>query len=235
VALQLKGAIWHPIEVTPKYPVLTHLMDAPSNSFTVVNITNKQDVPLTLSEPVSNNRRIAAELVTNRLGQDYQLILRLVPPLGSGNVFGEISLKTSVPKMPDLKISAWAVAQQALTVTPSVLTLPAGSIVNTLTQYVSIRSIWTNALVLTEPAVSAKGVSLDVKELQAGRYYTIVVVFPAGFKTGPNERVELSVKSNHPRFPVIKVPVISPTPTPPVAASAKTASGPVTQTAHPPQ
>ena len=206
-ALQVKGTIWRPIEVTPKYAVLSGLLDSPSNSFTIVNITNKQDEPLTLSEPVSNNRMIAAELKTNRLGQDYQLLVKLVPPLGSGNVFGEISLKTSAPKMPVLKISTWAVAQPAVTVMPPKLVLPANPVVNSVTQYVSIRSIWSNPLTLSEPVFNAKGASLDIKELQPGRYYTMVIVFPAGFKMGAGEQLELSVKSNHPQFPIIKVPI----------------------------
>lgn len=239
VALQIKGTIWRPIEVTPKAAVLSGLLDSPSNSFTVLNITNKQDEPLTLFEPASNNRLIAAELKTNRLGQEYQLIVKLVPPLGSGNVFGEITLKTSAAKMPLLKVSAFAVRQQVVTVMPAQLTLPAVPIANSLTQYVSIRSIWANPLTLSDPAVNAAGVSLEIKELQPGRYFTVVVGFPPGFKTGQNDKVELSIKSNHPQFPVIKVPVVLLPPTstaskPVQAAAAKPATSPAPVPDEPP-
>jgi hypothetical protein len=38
--------------------------------------------------------------------------------------------------------------------------------------------------------------------------FNLVVSFPAGFQIQPDQKVEVSVKSNHPKFPLIKVPVV---------------------------
>ena len=80
----------------------------------------------------------------------------------------------------------------------------------------SIRNNGTNTLTLSEPEVNAKGVDLQLKEIEAGRSFALTANFPAGFEMAQGEQVELSVKSNHPQFPTIKVPIMQPTrPAPP--------------------
>jgi hypothetical protein len=65
--------------------------------------------------------------------------------------------------------------------------------------------------------VNAKGLNVQLQEVEAGRSFMLTVSFPAGFEMAQDEKVELSVKSNHPQFAMIKVPVIQPPrPAPPV-------------------
>jgi len=208
VVLQIKGNIWKPIDVTPQFAVLNVTADAPSNA-TTVRIVNNEQVPLTLSVPQSNNRAFATELRTNQPGKEFEMIVKTVPPL-AGSVQGQITLKTSSTNMPVINVTAWANVQQAVMVMPSQITLPSGPLANAMPSTISIRNNVTNALALTEPAVNAKGVDVQLKELQPGRYFTLTVSFPAGFEMAQGEKVELSVKSNHPQFPAIKVPVIQP-------------------------
>lgn len=218
VTLQIRGTVWRPIEVSPQSAVLNFVPDSASNGVAVVRIVNNLEEPLTLSEPESSNRALAAELKTNQPGKEYQLVIKTVPPLGSTNVFGRISLKTSSPKLANLVVPVYALAQQAVTAIPSRITLPAGPISNVVAQTVSIRSLWANALALSEPAVNAKGVEVQLKELQPGHFFTLTATFPQGFEAAQGERLELSVKSNHPQYPVIKVPVVQPPRPVPVAA-----------------
>jgi len=215
VVLQIKGNIWKPIDVMPQIAVLNVTADAPSNA-TTVRIVNNEQAPLTLSVPESNNRAFATELRTNQPGKEFQLIVKTVPPL-AGSVQGQITLKTSSTNMPVINVTAWANMQQAVMVMPSQITLPAAPLANPVVSTISIRNNGTNALALTEPAMNGKGVAVQLKELRPGRYFTLTVSFPAGFEMARGEKVELSVKSNHPQFPMIKVPVIQPPrPAPPV-------------------
>ena len=71
----------------------------------------------------------------------------------------------------------------------------------------AIRNSGTNALALKDPAVNAKGIDVQLREVQRGRLFTVTLTFPAGFDVTAGEQIELSVKSNHPQFPIIKVPV----------------------------
>jgi len=209
VALQIKATIWKPIDVTPQFAMLHVTADAPSNA-TTVRIVNNEDAPLTLSAPESSNPAFAAELRTNQPGKEFQLIVKTVPPLAAGMVQGQITLRTSSTNMPVINVTAFANVQAAVTVTPSQITLPAAPLANSIPSNISIRNNGTNTLVLSEPAVNAKGVEVQLKEIEAGRLFTLTVSFPAGFEIAEWQKVEVSVKSNHPQFPIVTVPVIQP-------------------------
>ena len=209
VVLEIKGNIWKPIDVTPQFAVLNVTADAPSNA-TTVRIVNNEEAPLTLSAPESSNPAFAAELRTNQPGKEFQLLVKTVPPLLAENVQGQITLKTSSTNMPVINVSAWAHVQQAVVVTPSQITLPAAPLPNPMPATISIRNNGTNTLALSEPAVNGRSMDVQLKEIEAGRFFTLTVSFPAGFEMAQGEKVELSVKSNHPQFPMIKVPVIQP-------------------------
>jgi len=208
VILKIKANIWRPIEVIPSSAMLPRVADAPPDGVAVVRIINKQEEPLTLSAPICNNRLISAQLKTNQLGQEYELILKLVPPVGSANVFADITMKTSATNMPVLTVPVWSVVQPAITVLPTPLQLPPGPIITNLKQSVSIRSAWTHTLALSDLSVNAKKVDIELVELQPGRFFTILLTFPEGYQIGEGEKVELSVKSNHPHYPLIKVPIL---------------------------
>lgn len=218
VILQLKAHIWKPIEVTPPLATLQVTTESPANS-TTLRIVNNEETPLTLFDPESSNPAFAAELKTTRPGKEYELIVRTVPPLPNGMVQGQISMKTSSTEVPVLSLTAWANVQPAILVTPAQIILPAAPLATLKPYTLLVRNNTTNALVLQEPAVNAKGVDVQLKEHQPGRYFSLTVTFPAGFEIAPGDTVELSLKSNHPQFPVIKVPVQqSPRPTPTVGS-----------------
>lgn len=226
VVLQIKGNIWKPIDVTPQFATLNVTAEAPSNS-TTVRIVNNEEAPLTLSAPESNNPTFAAELKTNQSGKEFQLIVKTVPPLPAGSVQGQITLKTSSTSMPVINVTAWANVQQALMVVPSQIVLPVAPLANAVTFSISIRNNGTNTLALSEPAVNESSVDVQLKEIEGGRFFTLTANFPAGFEMAQGQKVELSVKSNHPQFSVIKVPVIQPLrPAPSVVPVAMPAAGP---------
>ncbi|MCX6925667.1 MAG: hypothetical protein NT154_21020, partial [Verrucomicrobia bacterium] len=57
--------------------------------------------------------------------------------------------------------------------------------------------------------------------------FAVALNFPAGFEIAQGEKVELSIKSNHPQFPIIRVPIVQPPrPTPPVVPPVLPAAAP---------
>lgn len=222
VALQLKANIWRPVDVIPQLAVLNLTSESPSSS-TTVRIVSNEESPLTVSAPESSNPAFATDLKTNQPGKEFELVIRTVPPLPAGNFQGQITLKTSSTNLPVINVTALANVLETVMLAPSQITLPAAPLVNPIPSNVVIRNNGTNALVLTDPTVNAKGVVVQLKEPLPGRYFTLTVTFPAGFEITQDEKVELSVKSNHPQFPVIKIPILqpprpAPTVTPPAAA-----------------
>ena len=206
VMLQIKGTIWKPIDVNPQFAVLNVTPESPLAT-TAVRIVNHEETPLTLSTPEGNNPAFAAELKTNQPGKEFDLVVKTVSSLPAGNVQGQFTLKTSSTNVPVIKVSVWANVQQTVIVMPSQITLPAGPLANQRSFFVTIRNNGTNAMVLTEPGLNAKGVEVDLKELLPGRYFRVTLSFPVGFQMTPGGPVELRMKSNNPQFPILKVPV----------------------------
>jgi hypothetical protein len=208
LTLQVKGIVWHPIDVVPSSAAFSGVLETPTNLFRTIRITNQEDQPLILSEPRSNQRAIAADIITNEPGRSYELTVRLVPPLGAGNVFGEISLKTSSTNMPTIAVPVWAIAQPAVMVLPPQLDLPPGPFTNKVTRSVSVRNNGSAPLELSDLALSITGVDAKLYELQKGQYFTVMLTFPEGFERAKGQPIELSFKSNNPKFPLLRVPII---------------------------
>ena len=218
VVLQIKGTVWKPIEVTPTMAVFNMSSEAQTNDTKVVRIVSHLDQPLTLSDLQCTNSSFKAELKTVKEGKEFELRITAIPPFNSTSVVAPVTLKTSSTNMPLINVSAYAVVQQAVTVAPSQIILPAGPFTNVVHHVVTVRNTGTNSLVLSDAKVNVPGAAVRVQETQPGRFFNLSVDFPAGFEVKAGQPVEVSVKSNHPKFPLIKVPVIQPQ-RPPTAAA----------------
>jgi hypothetical protein len=130
-----------------------------------------------------------------------------IPPFTSSPVMAPITLKTSSTNMPTISVSAYAVIQQAVTVTPSQLTLQPGPLAAPMSMSIGIRNSGTNALVLSDAKVNAPGADVRIQEGVPGRVFSLVVNLPTGFAIKPEQKIELTVKSNHPKHPLIVVPI----------------------------
>ena len=226
--IQLKGTLWKPIELNPIYAVLNIGPDTEKAS-TTVRVINNTDEPLTLSSPECNNRNFGVEIETNKPGKEFVLTVSTLPPLTQGTISGQVSVKTSSTNAPVLTFSAIAIIRPPVVVAPPQIMLPQGPLPNVLTNSFTIQNDSTNALKLSDAAVSVKGIDVEIKETQPGRLFTALVAFPKGFQTTPGQPVTVTIKSSNPRLPLIKVPVEQPSrpaamqqPVPPPALSAKT-------------
>jgi hypothetical protein len=205
--LEIKGYVFRPIEITPFNAAITLTAETPSNA-TSVKIISHVDEPLILSPPVSSNPALIAELRTNQPGKEYQLVVSSPSPSPSGFVRGTVSMKTSLTNMPMLTVDAFANILPLVSAIPNMIRLPAPPYTNAVPYNMWVRNNSTNPLVISEPSVNAKGVEVLIKDEQPGTQYGLTLTFPPGFETKANEPVELTVKCNHPKFPLLKVPVM---------------------------
>lgn len=204
--LQFTANIWKGIDVQPQFSTLNIAPDAPQAS-TTVRIVNNTAEPLHLSAPVSDNPAFTAQLKTVQPDKEYQVVISATPPFSARNLQGHITLKSSVAATPVINLTVYASVAPALDVNPARINLPATPLTNELRMKVSITNRSTKPLVLSEPKINAKGVGLELNEVQAGRLFEATLVFPAGFDLPRAERVELSIKSNAASVPVVSVPV----------------------------
>jgi hypothetical protein len=73
-----------------------------------------------------------------------------------------------------------------------------------------VRNNGTNTLALSDATVNLEGADVRVQETQPGRLFNLTVNFPAGFQIKPDQKLEVTLKSNHPKFALITVPVFQP-------------------------
>jgi hypothetical protein len=117
--------------------------------------------------------------------------------------------------------------QPAITLMPGQITLPPGPLSTSITNTLQVQNFGTNKLELSDLSVSAKGVEVGVKELNPGKVFTVTVIFPKDFEITSEIPVELSMKSTHPKYPVIRAPVTqAPRPPAPPAAPTHAAATP---------
>ncbi len=204
--LQLKGAIWKPIELLPQNTVINLTPDA-SQASASVRIINHLDAPLTVSSPECSNPSFSIALITNQPGKEFQVTIASVGELNTGNVQGKVTLKTSSSKTPTLEVPFWVIVQPVISIMPPRITLPQGPLKAKAPTTVTIQNNSTNALILNDPAVNIPGVEVQIKEVQPGRIFQALLTFPDGLELPSGQPITLTLKSSQPRMPEIRVPI----------------------------
>lgn len=205
VTFLLHGTVFRSLDINPQYVFLNISPDSDEETNGVVHIVNNDDVPLTLQLPTSNQRFFKAEIRTNVPGKNYDLVIKTVPPLESGDNRGLITLSTSATNMSTINVFAQAMVQPLVAVTPTEILLPAGPLKAKETATVFLRNQGSRPLALSEPSVNANGAAATLDVSKPGEIFTAKVDFVAGFEVPANQPLVLSVKTDNPRFPVIKV------------------------------
>jgi hypothetical protein len=210
VVLQITGKVWTPVEINPPSVFFQYAEEGTNSESRTIRIVNNEQEPLTLEPPQLTNANFRVALKTVKEGREFSIEVTTVPPMAGGTVSVPIIFKTSSKEMPVINIPVTAMARPAVMVSPTQIVLPASPLATEFHQSVSIQSFGGTGLKLSEPGCSVPGVKVELRELQPGQAFHLSAVFPAGFTTEPGQLAELHVNSSHPKFPVIRVPVMPP-------------------------
>jgi hypothetical protein len=231
IVLQLTGTIWKPIDVAPSMAIFNYSDEQQTNQTKVVLIVNNMDEPLALSDLQCTNAAFRAQLKTVRPGKEFELQITALPPFLAPYLLAPVTLKSSASQMPLINVSAYVMVQKTVSVIPEQITLPAGPLPSAFKTSVSVRNTSTNSLKLSEAKLSIAGAEVRIDEVQPGKFFTISLNFPAGAQVKPGERAELTIKSNHSKFPLLTASIFQPQP--PQAASVVPSISPVTRVVVP--
>lgn len=197
-----------PITVTPPAVLFSVYKESPAGETKTVRIVNNETNLLTIASPVCTNGALKADLQTVQSGREFELRVAAVPPFSTSSVRTMVLLNTSSPQMPVITIPAAIMVQPTVQVTPAQITVPVSATASGAQSSVVIRNNGTNALVLSDPSLNITNVTVQLKELQAGRLFTATVSFPAQFQSAATEGAQLRIRSNHPDYPMIQVPIV---------------------------
>lgn len=205
--LQIKANVWKPVEVIPNYAVLTVLPDT-ANASTTVRIINHMEGPLYLGKPEINNTNFTFELRTNMPGKEYQFVIAASDTVRQGSNQALLTVPTSVTNLPPISVNVYASIQPALSILPAQLNLPAGPLLQRLTPVVTIINNTTNKLTLKDPVITPSSLNVQLREVQPGKYFTLAITFPEGFRVPEGVKSELKVSSDNPKYPEIHIPIV---------------------------
>jgi hypothetical protein len=205
--LTLHGIVKKALEVIPLQAIITAQDDATVPATATVKIVNNRDVPVTISDPVSANKKYIPELKTIKPGREYELTISIEPPYTSPNAPGTIALKTTIPEQPLLTVTAITSIQKSVQVSPAQIVVGPPTD-HWTTNRVFIRGNGVTHLTLEEPQSSDSRLDVKLVALGTPNLYNLIVAIPPNYGIPNGEHVTATLKSNHPRYPVITVPIV---------------------------
>jgi hypothetical protein len=208
LVLQVKAQIWAPIEVNPKTVMFQYDSEATEGETRVVRLTSHLDEPLAFASVRSEHPGFRATLETIKPGQEFALQISTVPPVGSGTITTAVVLEPADTNVAPVRVMAYALERQPLTISPVSLVLPSGQVRPGTRPSVTVRNNTSQPLELSDPSINLEGVEVELRELQVGRFFTLTPHFPEGLEFPAGQQIELTVKTSNRRQPVIRVPVI---------------------------
>lgn len=218
--LEIQATVWRPFEVSPAHVSFLPVEGEPREETKIVRIVNNLDQPATLEPPQSANPQFKTELKTIRPGREFELHVSYDSAVPSPSLNTTVTIKTSLADQPVLSVSAFAMPQPAVVTIPTTIQLPPGPLGPNYTYNVVIRNNGSAALKVTEPAASVEGLVVKLIEPQPGRMFYVSIAIPGEFKASAEKPAVISVKTSHPKFPEIRVPIVRPAPPPPPATTA---------------
>jgi uncharacterized protein DUF1573 len=208
--IQIQATVWKPVDITPAYVYFMGVEGEVTNETKVVRITNNMEEPITLESLQSNNPNFKTELKTLKPGKEFELQVFYSASVTNAPPQGVISMKTSSTNMPMLTLTAYAMPQPAFVTMPQAIFLPTGPLSPNYRVPVTIRNNSVTPVKLSDAVVNAEGVTIETTETQPGKLFTLNVSFSTNFQARAEKRMELTVKTTHPRYPVLRVPFVAP-------------------------
>lgn len=208
IVLQLTGTIWKPIDTTPSLVMFSYGEEGQTEQTKSVRIVNNLEEPVELSGLSCTNASFKTALETIKPGREYQLNITAVPPFPPKSTVATVRLETSSPKSPNLQVTAYAVVQPAVAVSPEQLWIPGDALGSPLKSTLVIRNSGPDPVTLSEPKVNVSGPEISLRETEAGRLFQLEVTFPTGFRLEDGQTAEILIKSSHPRFQLLRIPVV---------------------------
>lgn len=206
--LHLQATVWRPIDVQPAYLYFMPVEGEATNETKMVRILSDLAEPITLEPPQCANPAFKLGLKTRQPGKEFELSVAYEPPASNAVPSGQITIKTSTTNMPLLEITAYAMVQPALIAVPNQIRLPTPASTVGYRHSALIRNNGSAPVKLSEPAVNADGVTVEVVETQPGKLFTLNMDIPPNFQVRPG--LELTAKTTHPKYPVFHVPIVPP-------------------------
>lgn len=207
VVLHLTGNVWKPIDVSPTMAVFQIPADVQTNQTKILRVVNNLEEPVTFSNLKVGTTNFAAEFKELKPGKEFELHVTALAPFSNNIPATSVSFNTSSTQAPLVSVTAFAMVQPPVVVSPSQIYLPAGPLTDVAKTLITVASSTSARLTVSEPKLDLPGVEVNLREVQTGRVFMVETRFPVGFKLDATNHPILTFKTDHPKFPRVSVPV----------------------------
>jgi hypothetical protein len=221
--LFIRGEVWKPVDVQPNVVMFNLTSDQTNSEVRSVRVVNNTEQDMTLEEPASSHAAFKLAVKPVRPGKEFDVQISASPSGLTGPVQLPMSLRTSLANVPTINFTVIASVQPALQAMPGEVVLPPGPLTGPTVFTISVRNNATDPVTVSEASLNVTNATVNLTQVQPGRFYNLALSFPAGFVLKPGEPAQLAFKTTNPRYPMMQVPIRMLPPPP-----APLAPGPVT-------
>ncbi len=205
--LKLSGTCKRFVDVLPANAVFGKVAgDEPQER--VLKITNNTEEPIAVSVDPAEQAPFKFEMVTKTEGKEFELHIKMIPPLSSGRHIARATITTTAEGLKTIPITATATVPDRLDIQPSQLTInPAvkGNR-NPTKRPIRFTNYGKTPVKILDATCSDPKVKVTVNERTPGKAYMVNVELPAGFDPTQSGQ-QITLRTDDAKQPVIQIPI----------------------------
>jgi thiol-disulfide isomerase/thioredoxin len=208
IRLTLTGTVKHPIDVDPARGAFFGQIKRDAVVSRKITITNNTDESLNLTlDSKASSGCFQVDLAEKEPGKVYELTVTAHPPYQSGLNRHNVVLTTNNPKQPTITVPCMAEILERIDIRPARINVPHSSASTTpsLPRKVRISNNGDTPLKLGEATATDPRLTVEVKELQPGVHFDVIVNIPGGYS--PEAGTAVVVKTDDKEFPELRIPI----------------------------
>lgn len=186
--LSIRGEIWKAVQANPAALYFGQLVVGDDANRTIVQsteIATAGGAVMTPGKPRTSNPAFQPELIEVERGTKYKLAITATPPFRIGNNHATIDISTGVAEVPTLQVQCTLLVSPELEVSPDRLMVPAAGA--SAKRPIQIRNNGKTLMQLSNAVCSNPAVYVQLREIQPGRAWTVMVDIPAGYRRAAPE------------------------------------------------
>lgn len=229
--LSIRGDIWKAVQADPAslyFGRLTVGADDDRRISQTTVISTAGGAMMSPGNVRSSSPMFQAELTEVTPGSKYNLIITAAPPFRIGSNYATVELSTGVAEVPTLQVQCNLLVSPELEVSPDSLMVPVAGASSK--RPIQIRNNGKTPMQLLSAVCNNSAVTVQLREVEAGKAWTVMVDIPAGYRRAAPEGDTIIIDTDQADKARIKVPLVeNKLYRPPVAAPAAPAASSVTR------
>lgn len=209
VVLSFRGEVWKAVQADPAslyFGRLTVGEDSDRRVTQTTVISTGGGAVMNPGNVRTSNPMFQAELTEVQRGAKYNLAITATPPFKIGSNYATVELSTGVAEVPSLQVQCNLLVSPELEVTPDSLMIPTAGASSK--RPIQIRNNGKTPMRLLNVACNNSAVAVQLREVEPGKAWTVMVDIPAGYRRAAPEGDSITIDTDLSNRSRITVPLV---------------------------